>query len=199
MTGTEKSAPAISDKQVEVAKTLRDNSVGWIGSADSKATTIASVLAVVLGLVSMDMAEASHAANLQAVYWAFLGLGAVSVVFCVATLWPVTNRTRHVGSALEKSPTYFGDVPAEFAIFAARKTSDDDLKRDALEQAFIVARIARRKMVLVRWTIGSFVLTMLTLVLLAFLGSIGGSGTAPSTDDRASTRAAGAPTTPSTP
>lgn len=167
-------SPTITDAQIKAAESLRSASIGWISSADAKATTIASVLAVVLGLVSIDMAEKSHAASLEVVYWVFLGLGALSVVLCVATLWPVTDRRALVPSSkLSASPTFFGDVPNDFASYAAREASEDDMRRDAFEQAFIVAHIARRKMKLVRCTIASFVATMLTLVLVAFLASRG--------------------------
>lgn len=190
--------PKITDDQLKAAEALRSASIGWIMSADAKATTIASVLAVVLGLVSIDMAEASHAASLQVVYWVFLGLGAISVVLCVATLWPMTNRRAYVPtSALATSPTYFGDIPDDFAAYAARHASDDDIRRDTFEQAFIVARIARRKMRLVRLTITSFVITMLTLVLVAFLASVGRPMAGPVNDAGPSATGDAATTAPS--
>jgi hypothetical protein len=153
----------------EVAVALRANSIGWIASADSKATTIASVLAVVLGLVSIEMAKASRDASLEFVYWAFLGLGAVTVVLCVFTLWPRTDRRSYVPhSPLSISPTFFGDVPSDYKTYQDRIARDLDLEGDMIEQAFVVACIAKEKMILVRVTIVAFALTLMTLSMLAF-------------------------------
>lgn len=161
-----------SEARLKAADALRSNSIGWIANADAKATTIASVLTVVLGVVSIDMAEASRAAGLEFVYAVFLCSSAVSVGFCVSTLWPVTKRKTYVKpSSLGASPTFFGDIPKSFEDYAKRSVSEEDLRRDRTEQAFIIARIARRKMRLVRCTIASFVVTMVSLIVLAGLGS----------------------------
>lgn len=149
---------------------LKQASIQWIASADSKATTIASILAVVLGLVSVDMAEAVRTANLQGYYWTFLGVGALTVLLCGLTLWPRTNRRRYVPNS-NPSPTFFGDVPDDYESYANRVVTELDLHRDTMEQAFIVAHIAKRKMWLVRATIVMFGGTMLLLFLLAFNAS----------------------------
>lgn len=172
MTDEDEQAP-ITKGQLEAAEKLRQAAVGWIGDADAKATTIASVLAVVLGLVSLDMATASRAASLEWIYWTFLAFSVVSVGFCIGTLWPVTNRRAYVPeSRLEYSVSFFGDVPTTYAEFRRRDPTDEDVKADVFEQSYVLARIANRKMVLVRCTIVFFILALISLAVLAFAATV---------------------------
>ncbi|MBN8612705.1 MAG: hypothetical protein J0L92_19070 [Deltaproteobacteria bacterium] len=156
-------ASVISDEQLKAAEALRATSVGWIASADSKATTIASVLAVVMGVVSIDFDKSRDASSAYA-FWAFLALATLSIFLCVSTIWPRTNRRTYVPDSLHyASPTYFGDIPRDYHGYQNRAPSDLDLRKDTFEQAYVVARIAAAKMKLIRATIACFAASMLAL------------------------------------
>ncbi len=156
------------DRALEAADGLRSAAASWIQSADAKATTIASVAAVMLGLVSLSLPTEHPAIWLRVGYVGFFISTVVTVLLCMSVIWPRTNRRGILGpSSAALSPSYFGDVPADFMAFKLRVVVSADIDRDRMEQAFVVAYIARLKMRRIRWTIVAFGFNVALLVGLA--------------------------------
>lgn len=151
---------------------LRQFSVGWIASADAKATGIATISAVVLGLIYLDGTKYELCSGLWVLYIAFLGSLAATVASSLAVIWPRINRVEYLGVSAKgvKSPTFFGDVEASFDDFRKGVTTPEALALDAIEQTYIVARIATTKM---RWVRINAICFGMTLILLLILAGIG--------------------------
>jgi MFS family permease len=150
--------PEKTKVQLTRARDASARAVGWIGSADTKATAMLTIAGAVLAIVSGYGVGKTQWADWR--FYLMLGfvLGMIGTTALAAlALTPRLNRVALLkcGGLTEKdreakSTLFFGDLgllkATEF--FEAMKTPATD--RDELEQAYIVAVIARRKMILVR-------------------------------------------------
>lgn len=146
---------------------------GWIGSADSKASALLSVAGVAMALV-LVAGESGPQTDLA--WWLHLSFAvmALAAVACsILALWPRTSRRLVLAPAshrqMDSSPTYFGDLCKQsFDDYLSLNAgiSDQTLERDALEQSYILMRIAALKMA---WIRRAIVCTAVYLVLLTLL------------------------------
>lgn len=158
------------DKTADANNRLRERAVGWIGSADSKAAAIATLVALMGGFMGLQQAEEASKGPAFIVYCAFLALSALTVLLCLAVFWPRVNRRKHLGSsAIERSPTFFGEVQGTYDQFKKRAVSQEVLDADELEQTYVLAKIAQQKMTCVKATILSFGTTVAVLAALSFM------------------------------
>lgn len=157
-------SPETSKMRLDAADKLKNNSSSWIGSADAKATTIASVASVVLGIVAaFGPTPHAHTANMC---YTFFAIASTATIFsCLGVILPRTRRSAYIGpNGLRTSPSYFGDVPDTFAAYCQLDIATEVEDADRLEQAYIAARIAKEKMFFVQLTTWCFVVTLLLLV-----------------------------------
>lgn len=148
---------------------IASKSVGWIASAEAKATAGLTVEAVLIGLVMMDGKHDPTHQLVTLLFWCFIASAALAAGCCLFVLWPRTNRLRLLGvkGKTSLSPTFFEDVTAQsFENFKFATFSDMDIKQDAIEQAYILAKIARLKM---WWVKVSFLCVGASVLLLAAL------------------------------
>mgnify|MGYP007066217895 CR=1 FL=1 len=157
----------------EASKRLSGAASGWIAAADGKAAALLGVSNILLGAVFLADLEPGPA-------WVdVLRVGFIAVVLiqhivvAAFVLWPRTNRAKLLKeagfpSALDRSPSFFGDV-AKLKHAELVTLMDDDAAQDAdkLEQAFILAVIADRKMVAYQWALGLFIVGLVAFCLLA--------------------------------
>lgn len=148
---------------------VASKSVGWIASAETKATAGLTLQTVLIGLVMMDGTHDAMHPTVTYLFWGFLASGVLGGACCLLVLWPRTRRSKLLGvkGASAASPTFFGDVAAKsFEAFRNTGLSNGDLERDATEQAYILAKIASVKM---WWVKASFLLLGTSVILLAAL------------------------------
>lgn len=157
----------------EAVKRLSDASVGWIGAADNKAAALLGVSNILLGAVFLaDLGPTSGWWHAIRVGFVLLVL-AQHVVVAAFVLWPRTNRTAILKKAgfptpLPRSPSFFGDVAKmPHADFKALMADVPTQAEDKLEQAYVLAVIANRKMLAYQWTIGLFVAGLVAFCTLA--------------------------------
>lgn len=148
------------------------SSVGWINSADVKATSILTIASVILGLAFVGDKVTNESGLFIIVYVMFLLATILTVLSCIVTLWPRTNRSKllEVSNTSNLSNIYFADViEGDFAQFLERtnKLNSNDLQQDKIEQVFIAAKIANNKMYSIRIAV---ILLTLSLFLLTVLG-----------------------------
>jgi hypothetical protein len=145
------------DKYIELVK---GSALGWIGSADAKATALLSIAGVILGLNSLAGGAAPFSFRLAYGISTFVCVGS-----CAMVLWPRTNRKALINDeTVEVSPTFFGDIAKrtykEFADLAGRSNATGLLEEDATEQAYVVAKIAAKKMWWMRIAVVAFVVSL---------------------------------------
>lgn len=156
-----------------VAKVILVSS-GWIASADTKATALLTVQAVLLGFTAIsDTQDAPSVLRLGGTFL-FLVSSIFAVIFTLAVLWPRTNRKKLIGHStapiLERSPTFFGDIsPAPYDRYRAfvENPRADILTKDAVEQSYVLARIATRKMYLLKCAVVSTTISILSLAAVS--------------------------------
>lgn len=158
----------------EYLQLVSRKAIGWIGSADSKAIGLLTIQAVLLGLVLLAQSSEGQSAIHNIAFWCFVVLTFISVAFCIATLWPRTNRGKILSEStnpiLIKSPTFFKDVTkSDFCSFKkfAKEPKADVLRMDEEEQAFVLAHIATKKMMLIKWSI---ILVLASIFSLCVVG-----------------------------
>lgn len=147
---------------------------GWIGSADTKATSILTICGVILGL-DFFKTPVTNSCYFFWLHLAFIGITLLSAIASVMVLWPQVNR----GAILKKSNArrdiiprsyrFFGELgKLSFPEFCDHMLAADELSkaRDREEQVYILTVVARRKMIRVRIAAG------LILVALLILGAM---------------------------
>jgi len=165
-------SPAI---QREAASKLRDLSIGWIASADTKAGAILTMEAAILALVVMG-GESQTSGLFWAVFIAFLVSTGATCYLASQVIVPRQDPTALDGllgansAKREKSVTFYGEgweLPAYRDRIA--ELTAEDLQYDTCEQAVIIADIAKKKMACVARAQRCFVWNLLALVALALV------------------------------
>ena len=154
-------------KNVAAAKQA---AASWISSADTKATTILALSGVLLSIMVAAFSIGSRPQNLtclQCVELCLFGLASLAAtIAALSSLYPRTNRRALLSSRgwppRPYSLSYYGDLaslsPKEFASRMQESPSEDEL-----EQAFVLAVIAKIKM---RWLRLSVLATAISLLSL---------------------------------
>lgn len=164
-------------------------SLSWISSADAKATTLLSIVAVVLGLLTLD-GPTFEVGSAGWFVFLLLVLSLLASVSCaVGVIWPRTNRREILSvpsvpvkgsdiaadkepgcsgdvdtvarvAILTVSPTLFAEVPSSYEAYLDQTWPEDWASRNTKEQAFVVSVIAKKKMLLVAWSIRFFAVAL---------------------------------------
>ncbi|NMB11051.1 MAG: hypothetical protein GX977_02070 [Firmicutes bacterium] len=161
-------------------KAVTSTANAWIASADSKAFGILGLCGVLIGLAIVRGPISKTALRL---HLAFLACSILAATASLVSLWPRLERTkilctREAGSPLPASPTFFGDV-GKMSFHEFLTTIDELnaelLERDLYEQAYILAVIARRKMLWVKVSAGLLMLAVLAMAVLSVVISRSGA------------------------
>ncbi len=158
---------------------LRQGAASWISSADTKATALIAVGAGLLTVIAAVLAATGILRTMGTLgVIVFIALGASSVVSLVAAcavLFPRLDRRKLLekggwSSPLDRSPSFFADVATlRRDEFEKLITDPVVIERDHQEQAYVLARIAMRKMHLLRWSVGALAVALILLMILLAL------------------------------
>ena len=170
----------------EVLNAIMANASAYIGSADSKATGLLAVSGALLALlVALAGAAAqdkqSEATTIQFGFALFALLLAGSVATASAVLLPRTDRVAILRPPFWKKPyvqsttailtashTYFGDVTSLKSLEAVAQTGvpTTDMTRDRIEQVYVLARIASKKLFWMRVSVWLLLASLLVLLIV---------------------------------
>lgn len=155
------------------AEALRSTTGQWIGSADTKATALLAVSGALLAIVSLINSFSGPSAfstlsKLLFVAFCLFDIG--SIGFSALVLYPRTNRKGMLGSTgwrnpLSTSVSFFGDLSKlnYDGFISALTDTEQNRQRDTIEQAFVLATVATRKMAWMSRSVISIVLGLLCL------------------------------------
>lgn len=165
---------------------LKTNAAAWIAAADTKAAALLAVSNILLGAVFLADIN-TKAEGAEALRFAFIGLVLLlHVVIAAGVLWPRLNRAEilkvaQFPSPLPRSPSFYGDVAGlPYNAFASILADEAAQKADAVEQAYVLAVIARQKMIAYRWSIVIFVACLLSFCGVAAFSGVTDQSSKPS-------------------
>lgn len=172
-----------TDTRTRHLERVRTGAVGWINSADSKATAILTVGGALLALLAAVLAVSSpteRPLKLVMPFVVFCIADFVSIAFAALVVYPRVNREAILkdsgwDNALPTSRTFFADiaklsVPEFRALFA--QPDDEATAADDLEQAFVLQHIASRKMYAIRASIIALSVSLAALTALLVIAVI---------------------------
>lgn len=163
---------AVPQFDLDYVNLVSGKAVTWIASADAKATALVTLLAVVLSLVGIGASQKESPAGiaLQIIFVLFVLLAVCAAVVCLVVILPRTSRKEFLpGEVSGRSPTFFSDLATlSFQKFSeiCAQPDREQFNLDAVEQAFILNRIAAKKMRAMHWAVW---LTIISLFALAIM------------------------------
>lgn len=126
---------------------VRSSAAGWIGSADAKATALLSATAIFCGFIGQSAVFAPNSSVPTGLLLVFLTSLTVNLVSLLAVLWPRTNRPSLGGPPRERSLLYFGDIAKmSYENFSGENPAPEEFDRILKDQAYVLCKIATRKM-----------------------------------------------------
>lgn len=143
----------------------------WISSADTKAAALAGISNILLGAIFLsnhkpDSSDPGWTTHLPPV---FIVLVALLHVLVAVVLWPRTNRKRWLDEELPlpKSSSHFAEISRmSFREFKTQATANEEA--DTYEQAYVLARIASRKMFWYRAALITFLAALVAFAIMAW-------------------------------
>lgn len=180
--GPVRTSMADNDTTAANVERIRRLAVVWIGSADQKATAILAIGGALVAIVSSSLADSDGLTRLVVCQRIALVVFVISMLASIGTagfvLWPRTSRKSILKASgwnpVEFSASFFGDVSNlnRSTFLAICSANDTVVKRDALEQAFVSAKIASIKMKCVKLSISLFLIGVLALGVFAISQSV---------------------------
>ncbi len=169
----ESSAQSQDSEAARQADSLRSTVGAWIGSADTKATALLAVSGALLAVVSLISSFSGPTAfsGLSKVFFVLFCLCDMGSIICSSVvMYPRTKRHNILFASkwinpLPYSLSFFGDLAAlDYKSFVSALTDTGvNRRRDSIEQAYVLAYIAKQKM---DWMSKSVIAIVLGLTFL---------------------------------
>ncbi|UQA59906.1 hypothetical protein [Polyangium aurulentum] len=171
-------AEAISTFSTDRLAALRNATEVWINSTDGKAMALLGAGGGALALTGLQTTQRT-VSSMPLVSSIFLSLfcclGVMSCVSAVCCLWPRTDRKRPLRDRdiqpLPRSPSVFwelGDLDAASFSASAVDVTEEELRRDTLEQAMFATWVAKQKLYYLKLTIALFLGALFALFTALF-------------------------------